>query len=354
MPCLRKAQIGSALLIATCAAAPVAADNHQTQQPTPVGQAPAETQQSKPQVEGLADIGGVLTPAGKLILEPALQYSHSDVNRLTFRGIEILSSLGIGLLEAVDADRDSVIASLTGRLGLTNRLELEVKVPYLYRDDEETVAIPQVDDSNISNKLYGDGMGDIEIALHYQLNGGQNGWPFFIANARAKLNNGDGPFDVPRTAEGIETELATGSGFYSYEPSITMLFPSAPAVFFSNLGYLFNIEDTINKTFAEQTIGKVDPGDAVRFSFGMAYSVNERASFTLGFKTDFIQGSDSEINGETFSSSNLTIGSMLMGWSYQLTPNTGINLNLELGVTDDAPNMLMTFRVPVAVGTLWR
>tara|TARA_R110002074_G_scaffold393592_2_gene580187 strand:- start:2050 stop:3312 length:1263 start_codon:yes stop_codon:yes gene_type:complete len=330
------------------------AENNQAQQPTPVGQAPAKTQQSKPQVEGLADIGGVLTRKGTLVLEPSVQYAHSDVNRLTFRGIEILSSLGIGLLEAVDADRDTVIASLTGRLGLTNRLELELKVPYVYRNDEETVAIPQVEETNISDSLYGDGMGDIEIALHYQLNNGLDGWPFFIANARVKLNNGEGPFDIPRTSEGIGTELATGSGFYSFEPSITALFPSAPAVFFSNLGYLINFEEDIDKTFGEQTIGKVKPGDAVRFSFGMAYSINERAAFTLGFKTDFIQESDTEINGVTLNSSSLTIGSMLMGYSYQLTNDVGINLNLELGVTDDAPDMLVTFRVPFTVGSLWR
>ena len=330
------------------------AESNRAQQPTSVGQAQAKNQQSKPQVEGLADVGGVLTGKGVLILEPALQYTHSDVNRLTFRGIEILSSLGIGLLEAVDADRDSVIASLTGRLGLTSRLELELKVPYVYRNDTETVAIPQVEETDISRRLEGDGLGDIEMALHYQLNNGLDGWPFFIANARYKLSNGEGPFDVSRTSDGIGTELATGSGFYSFEPSVTALFPSAPAVFFANLGYLINFEEDIDKTFGEQSIGKVDPGDSVRFSFGMAYSVNERASFTLGFKTDSIQKSETEINGVTLDSPKLTIGSMLMGYSYQLTNDVGINLNLELGVTEDAPDMLITFRLPFTVGTLWR
>ena len=228
----------------------------QTQQQKPVGQAPAKAQPAKPQVSAIADIGGVLTPKGKLIIEPSLQYAHSDVNRLTFRGIEILSSLGIGLLEAVDADRDTVIASVTGRLGLTNRLELELKVPYVYRDDEETSVIPQLDDAEISSNLDGDGIGDIEIALHYQLNNGQNGWPFFIANARLKLDNGEGPFDISRDAEGLGQELATGSGFYSFEPSITALFPSAPAVFFANLGYLINFEDDVDKTIgAASTAG---------------------------------------------------------------------------------------------------
>src|SRR3546814_4865488 len=49
---------------------------------------------------------GVLTPKGTLVVEPSIQYSHSQVNRFTFLGVEILDTFLIGLLEAQDADRD--------------------------------------------------------------------------------------------------------------------------------------------------------------------------------------------------------------------------------------------------------
>lgn len=340
----------------------ILADNHQgsPQQLKPVGQAPAKIQQDRPVITELADIGGVLTPKGRLVLEPALQYTHSSVNRVTFRGIEILSSLGIGVLEAVDTDRDAVVASLTGRLGLTNRMEMEFKLPYVWRHDKESADIPQLEETDISSTLDGDGVGDIEAALHYQLNNGNAGWPFFILNGRLKLTNGKGPFDIDRNADGIGQELATGSGFYSFEPSITGLYPSAPAVFFGNLGYLFNIKDDVNVMIGEasdagaQTIGTVDPGDAFRISFGMAYSINETASFTLGFKNDWIQATETEINGAKVSSSRLNIGSMLMGFSFQVTPDKGVNLNLEFGITDDAPDMLITFRMPFRTEALWQ
>ena len=322
-------------------------------QPRPVGQAPKQQQQrSRPIVAELAEVGGVLTPKGVLVVEPSIQYAHSDVNRVTFRGIEILSSLGIGILEAVDADRDGMIAALTGRLGITPRFELELKVPYVIRREKESAAIPQLDETVTSTSLDGRGIGDIEAAFHYQMNSGQDGWPFFILNGRLKFANGKGPFEISRNSEGIGQELATGSGFYSFEPSITALYPSAPAVFFGNLGYVVNIEDNVNTTLGAdsdagaQTIGKVDPGDAVRLSFGMGYSINERAAFTLGFKNDWIQATKTEINGVTVNSSRLNIGSMLLGYSFQLKPNVGINLNLEFGITDDAPDMLMTFRMP--------
>jgi hypothetical protein len=44
---------------------------------------------------------------------------------------------------------------------------------------------------------------------------------------------------------------------------------------------------------------------------------------------------------------------MLLGYSYQLTNKVGINLNLEFGITDDAPDMLMTFSVPISASALW-
>src|SRR3546814_3275808 len=71
---------------------------------------------------------GVLTPKGTLVVEPSIQYSHSQVNRFTFLGVEILDTFLIGLLEAQDADRDLYQAAITGRFGITDRLEAEIKV----------------------------------------------------------------------------------------------------------------------------------------------------------------------------------------------------------------------------------
>ncbi|MBW6392922.1 transporter [Billgrantia antri] len=320
---------------------------------SPVGQAPVEAPPEQPEVQAIADIGGVLTPRGRLVLEPSLQYSHSGVNRLTFRGVEILSTLLIGVFSAEEAERDVWTAALTGRLGVTDRLEMELKVPYVYRDDTVRATVPTVGDDSfdIDRDLSGNGLGDIEVTARYQLNRGQNGWPFFVGNLRYKSVTGDGPFDISRDADGIEQELATGSGFHAIEPSITALFPSDPAVFFANIGYLYNMSDDVDTRLTDELrIGEVDPGDAVRLSFGMAYAINPRASFTLGFKNDFIGKTETEYFDDgtrvTQSSRTLNVGSLLLGWSYQLNQDVSVNLGLELGVTDDAPNTVLTLRIP--------
>jgi len=329
--------------------APLTQPPQQTQQQPPqepVGR-PPEEQPRRPEVQAIPELGGVLTPKGTLVLEPSLQYSHLQVNRFTFVGVEILDTFLIGLIEAQDADRDVYQAAVTGRFGITDRLEVELKVPYVYRDDEISFVIPQVDpDAQLTQEADGDGLGDIEFGLHYQINSGRNDWPIFIGNLRYKSPSGKGPFDVDRGANGLETELATGSGFHGIEPSVTILYPNDPAVFFANFGYFFHLPDDVNKTINDQEIGKVDPGDAFRMSFGMAYSINERSSFTLGYKHDFIDETETEVNGVDLSSSSLSIGSLLLGYSFQINDYSSANLNFELGVTDDAPDVLMTLRVP--------
>ncbi|TQV79680.1 transporter [Denitrobaculum tricleocarpae] len=322
----------------------------QQDQQQPVGKPPETPERKVPEVQAIPELGGVLTPAGKLIVEPSLQYSHSQVNRFTFLGIEILDTFLIGLLEAEDTDRDLFTPALTGRLGITDRFELELKVPYVIRNDRVSFVIPQVDpNATITQELDGNGLGDIEVAAHYQINNGLNDWPIFIGNLRYKSTTGTGPFDVSRDANGLETELPTGSGFHSVEPSITALYPSDPAVFFANLGYLYTVEDDVGENFNDQNIGNVDPGDAYRVSFGMAYSINERTSFTLGYKHDFIGETDTEVNGVTLSSNTLDVGSLLLGYSFQFDENLAANFNLELGVTADAPDVLMTFRMPFLI-----
>ena len=74
---------------------------------------------------------GVLTPKGSLVLEPSLQYAHSTSNRVALVGFTIIPALTIGLIDIRGVNRNTLIPALTARYGLTNRMELEVKVPYV-------------------------------------------------------------------------------------------------------------------------------------------------------------------------------------------------------------------------------
>lgn len=324
-----------------------------------VGSPPPEREPQRPDVQAIADVGGVLTPKGVLVVEPGLQFSNSQVNRFTFLGTEILSTFLIGLVEAEDIDRDVISPQVNMRYGLTNRLEAGLKLPWVYREEERRVRIAQADSGGgesptISDTLSGSGLGDVELSLHYQLNQGPG--PYYIGNLRYKSDTGEGPFDVDFDDSGVEEDLATGSGFRAVEPSLTMLFPSDPAVFYANFGYVFTISDNVDKTIGTgdnaRFIGEVDPGDSIRLSFGMALSINQQASFSLGYKHEFIDGTESEINTPGASpirteTSDLQVGSLLFGVSHRVSPRTSLNVNLEVGATADAPDVALMLSLPI-------
>lgn len=316
----------------------------------PVGEAPVE---ERPQVTVITDVGGVLTPARTLVVEPSIDYSHSNVNRLTFRGIEIQDTVLIGVIEASDADRDLFSPAITLRYGVTGRLELEVKTPYVMRDDRISFLIPQAmaPDIERTDNLDGNGLGDIEVAAHYQIT---NSSPYVIGNLRFKTRTGEGPFEIDRDDFGIEEELPTGSGFYTLEPSLTVLYPTDPVVLFASLSYQWTFEDDVNADIGQVTVRDVDPGDAIGLSFGMGFSVNDDFSFSLGYKHTYVWGTKTEIEPpfpaekRTEKSNSLHLGSFLFGMGYRVADNVGVNLDMEIGATDDAPDMRAFIRVPIA------
>lgn len=293
--------------------------------------------------EGIA----VLSQPGKFTLDLSTEYTRSSANRLVFRGIEIVPGVQIGVIEANEADRDTGVVTMAAKYGFAPRLEGEVRVPYVWRND--TITTVQQRDEAVTRTidLSGDGIGDVEAALRYQINGGERGLPIFIAGLRVKTDTGEGPFDIDRDEFGIATRLATGSGFWGVEPSISFLYPSDPAVIFGSLSYFAHLPRDIDKTEGEIRIGKVDPGDAIGMSIGFGFSLNPRFSFSLGYKHNYIRPTSSELNGVTEKSDELQVGALQFGMSYLLSDRYSLNGNFEFGVTEDAPDMRFVLRLPI-------
>jgi hypothetical protein len=318
----------------------------------PVGVAPEE---KRPEIAVISDVGGVLTPKGHLVVEPSIKYAHSTNNNLTFRGIELQETVLIGVIEASDVDRDLISPAITARYGVTRDFEVEVKVPYVYRKDNLTFLVPQAGQPDLQRerKLDGNDIGDVEVAAHYQITDRP---PYLVGNLRLTIPTGKGPFDIDRDEQGVDQELATGSGFFSLEPSLTILYPTDPAVLFATLSYQWNVKDDVHEEIGEVEVGEVDPGDSVGVAVGMGFAVNDNFSFSLGYKHSLIFGSTTEITSNqgtrTEKSNKLHLGSLLFGMGYRLTPDVGVNLDMEFGVTEDTPDMQATIRVPISFDLL--
>lgn len=299
------------------------------------------------QLSAIPEEVAVLSPKGQASFDISAEYARSSANRLVFRGIEIVPGLQIGVIEASEADRDTLVGTIAGRYGITDRIEVDARIPYLKRND--TITTVQQRDEAVSRTidLKGDGIGDIEAGIRYQINSGTKGWPIFVAGLRAKSDTGEGPFDIPRDEFGVASRLATGSGFWGIEPGVSMLYPSDPAVIFASLSYFVHLPKDVDRTEGEVRVGRVDPGDSLGMGIGFAFSLNQRFSYSLGYKHNYIRPTETELNDTVQKSKSLQVGALTFGLSYRVTDRFSLNGNFEFGVTEDAPDMRFVFRVPV-------
>mgnify|MGYP003385076866 CR=1 FL=1 len=322
----------------------------QTQTPPPdqpVGQRPPQPAQSAPPlVTAIFEQPGALTPRGKFVLEPSLQYSYSSTYRVALIGYTVVPSIHIGLIDIRGVNDSTWIAALTARYGVTNRLELEFKLPYVSRNDA-TVTRTAADPTNDSVfDTAGHGIGDVEIALRYQLNTINGDMPYYIAGLRLKARNGNDPFSVPYSEESkLQSELPTGSGFVALQPSLSVIYPTDPAVFFGGINYVKNIDRDVG-----EGRGMIHPGNAVGLNFGMGLALNEKTSFSIGVEYTRV-GQPSATGGSlTFPASTSTqLSTLLFGYSYRLSPSTSINFSVGAGLTPDAPGVQMMLRMPISV-----
>ena len=143
---------------------------------------------------------GVLTPRGKFVLEPSLQYAYSSSNRVALVGYTVIPALLVGAdrhprgaPQHVDRGADRRASALpTG-------CELEAKVPYVYRSDSgvgrellSRAARRRIAAFDASGK----GLGDVEVTGRYQLNDGGLDSPYYVGSLRFKSRTGKDPFEV--------------------------------------------------------------------------------------------------------------------------------------------------------------
>ncbi len=332
----------------------------QPAEPAPVGKSPA-TEGRPPEVAPLFEQPGVLTPQGRYVLEPSLQYGYSSSNRVALVGYTIIPALLIGLIDVREVKRNTVTAALSARFGVSKRLELELRAPYVYRTDA-TVSRELFAGSASEGVFSASGMhmGDLELGARYQLNDGGMDKPFYVGSLRLKTRTGTDPFDVVTdcktrcvgntTGTGLPLDLPSGSGFYSLQAGLTVLYPSDPAVFFGSVTYMHNFaRDNISRLVLDgerEYLGTIAPGGVIGFNFGMGVALNEKSSFSLGYDHSSI--ARTRLNGEVVPGSVRTqLGTLLLGYSYRLNPTTSLNVSVGAGLTRDTPDVSLTVRLPM-------
>lgn len=323
-----------------------------------VGQAPS--QDNRLNVAPLFEQPGILTPKGTMVLEPSLQYAYSSSNQVALVGYTIIPSLLIGLVDVRQVKQNTLTSALTGRFGITNRFEIEARVPYVYRSNS-TVSREIFTGSAIDNVFETSGrhLGDAEVTARYQLNEGDASTPYMIGTLRFKSRTGKDPFEVVTdcvtrcvgntTGTGLPLDLPTGSGFYTLQPGLTWLFPSDPVVFFGSFSYAYNFKrSNVSREVRDgqrEFLGDFRAGDIIGMNFGMGLALNDKSSFSIG--VDLNSVGRVKQNGVPVPGSVRTqLATLMLGYSYRYDPKRTVNISVGAGLTRDTPDLTLTARIP--------
>lgn len=307
----------------------------------------------------LSNAGGILTPKGQLVIDPSVEYDYWTQNQLNLNGFTIIPGITFGNIFISRVDQRYLMPALTLRYGITNRWEINLKVPFVVGWGSTTAqaagpsALPITADANAAD------IGDIQFGTSYQFNSGENGWPIFIGNLIFKTATGRNPYEVPiynatnttnQLLFGIPQKLPTGTGFNALEPSLTVFYPTAPGVLFGNLQYIKNFSNTFdvpNTGGGPGTPVDLSPGTALAATFGLGFALNDKASMTLSYQEEHVFPASA--NGNQIIGSAYDFGTFNFGLGYNFSARTSLNVGVGIGVGPYAPAAKILIEMPIRV-----
>ena len=291
----------------------------------------------EPQAGFLRQARAVLIAKGRLEIDPTLTYRHTNRHQLLIRGVDLIENIFIGNIEVSRLQRTVLTTSASFRYGLTNRIQLNLAVPYqrAFRKFALEPAVQRQLGEETETKESDAGLGDIEAGLSVHLLREGEWLPDMIVTVGLKSDTGTSPFDVDAGS------LATGTGFWGLRTGATFVKVSDPAVLFLSGGYFYHHPKDDVEGF-----GEVEPPDGINYGFGLSYALNPYLSLTTRFSgglTDKTVVEGIEIDG-----SDQVSASLGLGITYALSGRTSLDLSAEFGLTDDSPDFTIRVSTPMS------
>jgi hypothetical protein len=240
----------------------------------------------------------VLIRRGELWLE--LNSFYSTDSRHDFAG----SGTAVGLAEVRTQSAES---TLILRYGLLNDLEADLRVPFVYAEQEIDFGVTRLRREEA-------GLGDVGAGLRYQVWRERPGSPDVVLSLEGKSRTGDEPL--------------LGTGHWNVGGSVALVKTFDPVVIFGRLGYTATLERQ----------GR-DPGDEVFYQLGIGYSLNDRVSVSTQLIGAVV--GHTELDGATLRRSHLDVISLQFGVTALVTRRLFIEPVVSVGLSKDAPDAVV-------------
>lgn len=295
----------------------------------------------------------------RLSFEAGLTYSHFDDARINLSGFLALDAIFLGLISLDEITADVIAADFTARYGLTDRLQFDVNVPYLYRHSNFSSGGAGGDAAGLTEADVEDsGLGDLNVGAGYRLLRETVRRPDIVLNARVKIPTGRHPFGVELIevagSEGnlsVPEKLSTGTGVWGASTGISMLKTLDPMVVFGSITYFYNFAHSfrdLDEAGGDQP-GRAKIGDAIQYGAGVAFALNERSSLSMSFTQRLIERTRLRREGGDWYDvvgSQANVGLLNLGATFALTDRITLLSTVSVGMTTDAPDMVLSVRLP--------
>jgi hypothetical protein len=222
--------------------------------------------------------------------------------------------------------------SFTFDYGVWDNLTFSMRLPLVAKYDTE-------------RDLNAYSLGDISASLRWQPWNTARGKPVTTLYATLGLPTGDSPYEI-----NTQTDLATGSGAYSLGVGANVSYLIDPVVLFGSLGYTYNLPiKGIGQVRGGRLLEEVDPGSSFSLSMGFAYALSYDVSLATSYQmthslkpTFTFADGELEGRGQTSAVMNFSLG-------LRTSPERIVNVNAGFGMTEDSPDVLLGFSMPLDI-----
>jgi len=296
----------------------------------------------------------------KLTLDWGISDTYYDRRQLQLSGFLALDAIFLGNINLGQTKSHQIMADLDTRYGLTDRISVDVDVPYIYRHSQFIVggaggAANTLSDASVNSSA----IGDVNFGIYYQFLKETNNLPDLVGSLRVKAPTGTSPFglkvvqlDADNTNLVAPSKLPTGTGFWNITAGVSALKTYDPVVLFGSLSYTYNIARSFSDISSVQ--GQTQPatvklGDIIQFGAGVALAFSDKDSASISYTLALQPSSKTKAPGGDYTKvpgSETTAAVMNFGLNHVVNKHLTINGSVSIGMTPDAPNYVIGVRFP--------
>jgi len=304
----------------------------------------------------------------RLTFENSLSYNRYDRKQLTLTGFLALDAIFLGNIAIENVESDTLTWNSALRYGLNPRTTLSIDVPWLARKTVYQKGGAGGAASAIAQEhTTGTGLGDITLSANYRLFPDRVNWPDTVLTVGVTAPTGQEPYGVSwrvleRDDDGfirfaVPEEEPTGNGVWQANAGMSFVKTADPAILFANFGYIHSFEasfDDLDNNPETVNPGDVRLGRAIYFGAGLAFAFNERTSLSMSFSDKLSARARTRYDGGDGKwlkviGSDANAAMFNLGVTYALTPQATFVSQLGIGLTPDAPDFSLIFKVPYSL-----